>query len=118
VDCAPGREDYSHLSADEIGDHCRQAITYPVVLDRHVSVFDIAGFVKTIPEGGHKTGEGIGRSDLKEPYHRHRPLLRIRRERPHRRRAAEKGDDIASSDAEHGPLLCSTETIAPRRGGK
>jgi hypothetical protein len=53
-------------------------------------------------------------------------LLRARRERPRDRRAAERSDEFAPPDAEHGfpggnavsPLLCSTKRIAPRRGDK
>src|SRR5262249_39336106 len=57
MNCAAGRDDHSHLSADEIGDHCLQAIVLalrPMVLDRHVLAFDVAGFVKAFAEGGHK----------------------------------------------------------------
>ena len=38
---------------------------------------------------------GTGRSGVKIPDHRHRRLLRPRRERPRRRRAAEQRDELA-----------------------
>src|SRR5215467_14148969 len=36
----------------------------------------------------------VGRLVAKEPNHRHRRLLRLRRERPRRRRAAEQRDEL------------------------
>ena len=51
-----GRGDHGHLSADQIGHQCRQAIVLalqPVVLDRHVLAFDVAGFVEAFAERGH-----------------------------------------------------------------
>jgi len=93
-----GCKDHGHLSTDEIGHHCRQAILlapYPMVLYGHVLAFGVAGFAKAFAEGGHKTCDGIGRPDVEEPYHRHRRLLRARCERP-RRRPGELRDEIAA----------------------
>jgi hypothetical protein len=53
-------------------------------------------------------------------------LLRPRRERPRRRRAADESDELSPPDADHGfppgerrySPLCSTKRIAPGRGGK
>ena len=59
-----GRGDHGHLSADQIGHQCRQAIVLalqPVVLDRHVLAFDVAGFVEAFAERGHIARGGIGR---------------------------------------------------------
>ena len=39
-----------------------------------------------------------GRAGAGEPDHRHRRLLRVRRERPRSRRATEKRDEVAPSD--------------------
>ena len=80
-----GRGDHGHLSADQIGHQCRQAIVLalqPVVLDRHVLAFDVAGFVETFAERGHIARGGIGRPVVDKPDHRQRRLLRARRERP------------------------------------
>jgi hypothetical protein len=52
-----------HLSADQIGHQRRQAIVLalqPVVLDRHVLPFDVAGFVEAFAERGHITRGSIG----------------------------------------------------------
>ena len=80
-----GRGDHSHLSANQIGHQCRQAIVLtlqPVVLDRHVLALDVAGFIEAFAERGHKARVGIGRSVSDKPDHRHRRLLRPRRKRP------------------------------------
>src|SRR5262249_8136028 len=90
-----GRDDHSHLSADEIGDHCLQAIVLalcPMVLDRHVLAFDVAGFVKAFAEGGHKMRDDIGRPDVDEPDHW---LPSARRLWPRGSRAAEQRDELA-----------------------
>jgi hypothetical protein len=47
---SPGVAITRHLSANQIGQQRRQAIVLalqPVVLDRHVPAFDVAGFVET-----------------------------------------------------------------------
>src|SRR5450432_3006937 len=46
----------------------------PVVLDRHVLAFDVAGFVEAFPERGHVTRVGISRSVSDKPDHRQRRL--------------------------------------------
>ena len=93
-----GRGDHGHLSANQIGHQCRQAIVLalqPVVLDCHVLAFDGAGFVEAFAERGRIARVGIGRSVSDKPDHRHRRLLCARRERPRGRRAAEQRDEIA-----------------------
>ena len=94
-----GRGDHGHLSADQIGHQRRQAIVLalqPVVLDRHVLAFDVAGFVEAFAERGHKARGGIGRPVSDKPDHRHRRLLRARGERPCTAAAAKKRDELAS----------------------
>src|SRR6516162_765027 len=96
--CCANRGDHGHLSADQIGHQCRQAIVLglqPVVLDRHVLAFDVAGFVEALAKRGHVARVGIGRPVSDKPDHGHRRLLRARRERP-RSRAASQYDEIAS----------------------
>jgi hypothetical protein len=39
---------------------------------------------------------------MEKSHHRHRRLLRARRERPRRRRDAEQRDEFAPSQVEHG----------------
>ena len=94
-----GRGDHGHLSADQIGQQRRQAIVLdlqPVVLDRDVLAFDVAGFVEAFAERGHKAGVGIGRPVSDKPDHRQRRLLRPRRKRPRNSRTAEQRDEFAS----------------------
>jgi hypothetical protein len=67
----------------------------PAEFDRHIAAFDIAGLGKTLAEVSHGAGGIVSRSGTQEPYHRHRRLLRARRERP-RRRAAEKANELTS----------------------
>src|SRR5262249_54282875 len=96
MNCAAGRDDHRHLSADEIGDHCLQAIGLalcPMGLDRHVLAFEVAGFVKAFAEGGHKMRDDIGRPDVDEPDHW---LPSARRLWPRHRRAAEQRDELAT----------------------
>ena len=95
---ASGRGDHRHLAGDQIGRKCRQSILLVfriAVFDRHVTAFDIAGFTQATAERNRKVGPIISSQAGQEPYHRHRRLLRARRERPRRRRAAEKRDELA-----------------------
>jgi hypothetical protein len=51
---AAKRSDHGNSSADQVGHQCRQAIVLtlqPVVFDRDVLAFDIAGFVEAFAEG-------------------------------------------------------------------
>src|SRR5262249_34253115 len=67
----------------------------PVVLDDHVLAFDVAGFVKAFTERTSIACRGLGRPAADKPDHRHRRLLRARRQRPRGSRAADKRDEIA-----------------------
>ena len=66
----------------------------PVVFHRHVLAFDITGFVEALAERTSNAPRVLGRAAVDEPDHRHRRLLRPRRQRP-RRRAAEQRDELA-----------------------
>ena len=94
------RSDHGHTTANQIGHQRRQAIVLafqPVVLDRHVLALDVAGFAKPLRNAAAYAAVRIGRPAVEEPDHRHRRLLRPRRQRPRRRRAAEEGDELAAS---------------------
>src|SRR5215471_5696756 len=67
----------------------------PAILDRHILALDIAGLLQTLMKRAHHGCEAVGQSAVEEPDHRHRRLLRARRERP-RRRAAEQRDERAA----------------------
>src|SRR5262245_50614429 len=68
-----------------------------MVIDRHVLTLDIAGFPESVAERGCSRCESRCRPGVEEPDHRHRRLLRARRERP-RSRAAEQRDERAPFD--------------------
>src|SRR5262249_38178253 len=66
----------------------------PAVFDRHIAAFDEAGFAQALAKCGGKRSISCWRFTVEKPNHRHRRLLRTRRERP-RRRAAEERDEVA-----------------------
>ena len=77
--------DYGDLAANQFGRQRRQPIVLifgPAIFDRHVFSLDIAGLPQTLPErrATFREPQAIERG---EPDHRHRRLLRARRERPH-----------------------------------
>src|SRR5262249_51160742 len=55
----------------------------------------VAGFAQTAPEAGQPGGVGLRRPEVQISNHRHRRLLRARRERQ-RRRAAKQRDELAT----------------------
>src|SRR5262249_3826493 len=67
----------------------------PVVLDLHVLAVDVAGFTEAFTKRDRIARVGLGRPVSDKPNHRHRALLRARRERPRGRRAAESQDELA-----------------------
>src|SRR5262249_57196775 len=69
------------------------------IFDRDVPALDKTGFAKTLPERRYERRRIFRRRGPHEPNHRHRRLLRARRERP-RRRAAEKRDEVAPTDVD------------------
>src|SRR6516225_6609165 len=79
----------------------RQSIelgTGPAILNRDIPAFGETGFVQPLTERCREIGVRLGRCISEKPHHRHRWLLRARRERPRRRRAAAKQDhEIAPS---------------------
>src|SRR5262245_43546427 len=84
--------DNCHATADEVGHERGQAIVLaaePVVLDRHVLALDVACFAKAFTKRGCMACGTVERSTAEKADHRHRRLLRARRERPRERRAPE-----------------------------
>ena len=57
-----------------------------------------------VEERGHKKAKRIRRRAAEKPDHRHRRLLRARRDRSRGRRAAEQRDELAAPHVEHGGL--------------
>jgi hypothetical protein len=69
----------------------------PVVLDRDILTFDIPGLAKPFAKRRRTGRSGLGGPKVDDSDHRHRTLLRARRERPSRR-AAEERDELATFD--------------------
>src|SRR5215472_4569372 len=103
------RSDHRHLTAYQIGCEVGQSVVLvlrPPILNRHILALDVAGFTKALAECGQKActiGKERPRA-AEKPDHRHRRLLRARRERPGRR-AAEQRDELAPFHVEHGDFL-------------
>jgi len=100
------------LSADQVGYQRRETIVWalePVVLDRHVLVFDVTSFAEAFAERRHIACVDIGRPCPEKRDHRQRRLLCTRPKRPHNRCAAEKRNELSSL---HVPsartTLCAT----------
>src|SRR6516162_10480884 len=92
------RSDHRHLMAYQIGCEVGQSVVLvlrPAILDRNILALDVAGFTKALAECGQIACTINRPRAAQESYHRHRRLLRARRERP-RCRAAEQRDEIAA----------------------
>src|SRR5436190_17625060 len=66
------------------------------VFDGDVFALDIAVIIQALAKCGQNNVRKRARLAVEEPNHRHRGLLRPRRYRPRRRRAAEERDEVAS----------------------
>src|SRR6266481_371596 len=94
------RSDHRHLTAYQIGCEVGQSVDLvlrPAILDCHILALDVAGFTKALAECG-QIACTIDRRPraTEEPDHRHRRLLRARRDPPRRRRATEQRDELAA----------------------
>src|SRR5262249_4768917 len=86
------------LTSDKFGRKPRQPIVLsvgPSIFDSHVLALDIAELAEALSQCRRKMRARMGRATIEEPDHRHRRLLRARRERPCSRRATEQGDERA-----------------------
>src|SRR5262245_17734252 len=73
-------------------------VVRPTILDGDALAFDKSGVVKALSESIDYVCETTGRCASKKPDHRHRHLLRARRQRPCCRRTAEQRDEVAAAD--------------------
>src|SRR5215211_2115978 len=97
------RSDHRHLTAYQIGCEVGQSVglvVRPAILDRHVLALDVTGFTKAFPECGQKACTIDRRRAAEESYHRHRWLLRTRRERPRSCCAAQCEYEFSPSDVD------------------
>jgi hypothetical protein len=102
------RRDHRHLATDQVGCHGRQPIVHairPAILDCDIAALDMTGFVQALPERAHAIRIPVSRCAVEKPHHRHRRLLRARREWPRRCRAAEQPHELPPSHAGHGRSL-------------
>jgi hypothetical protein len=107
-------------AADKAGGQCRQPTVVslrPVVFNRDVLSFDVAGFGEALVECGHQRCTGAGRRTAEIPDHRHRLLLRTNDERPGCGGASTKDQEIAPIQSFTSPwairqtkLLCCPST--------
>src|SRR5260370_42673571 len=66
------------------------------IFESHILTLDVARFFQALPEGDHSRSRfGFRQSGANNADHRHRRLLRARREWPRGCRSAEKRDDLA-----------------------
>jgi hypothetical protein len=92
------RDNDRHLTPHQIGRQFREPAVVavpPAIFDRNIAALDIAGFSEPFTEAGDESCVCFGRARMEQSYHRHCGLLRPRRERPRRRRAADQRDKIA-----------------------
>ena len=95
---AADRDEHAYSTTDEIGRYRgEQVVTTarPPELNREILTLDIAALGQTAAEGCQQVRRVLGRTRAHVAYHRHRRLLRARRDRPRHRRAAEERDELA-----------------------
>src|SRR5262249_42747732 len=80
-------------------------------IDLHILPIEIAEFSQPSLERNHVNAGILWRPAAEKSDHRHRRLLRARRERPRCCRAAEQRDELAASHCPMPPVL-PTERIA------
>src|SRR5262249_41556425 len=98
-----GREDHVNLAPDELGGQCRQPIIValrPAIFDRQILSLDIVGFTQSLAECCQNRFIWSRQGAAEKAHHWHRLLLRARRQRPSRYRAADQGDDLAAQHAQ------------------
>ncbi len=64
------------------------------VKNRYIVIFDEAGFPQSLTKRAQANSQFPDRPDVEETNHRHRPLLRVSRERPYSRSAAKQRDEL------------------------
>ena len=71
-------------------------ILRPAVFDHDVATIDETCFAQALSKSRNQMDARLERAIMKESNHRHRRLLRPRRERPRGCRAAEQRDELAA----------------------
>src|SRR5262249_42556172 len=91
-----GQYGYNRIGARQLGKPV-EAILRPAIFDRDVLALGIAGVFQALAKCAQRVLVRARRSAIEQPDHWHRGLLRARRERPRRGRAAEKRDERAAA---------------------
>src|SRR5262245_65985212 len=118
---ARGRGDNGDGTAAEAGHKRRERLELPlppVVLGRDVLALNVAGFIKALTERSGTARGDFRRPGIYESDDWHHRLLRARRNRPRRCRAAEQRDELAPSHAGHGlpsQWVCRTISLPSTR---
>src|SRR5262249_25362142 len=86
------------------------------LLDDHVLTFHEPRLVEALAERRHETREWLSRCAAEKSDHRHRRLLRLRRKRQRRGRAAEQGDEVAPFHCPMPSRASDREDSTPRAG--
>src|SRR5262249_49700292 len=92
-----GRGDHSDPSLHQVRRQLWKSIELilgPAVFNGHVLALDVAAILQALAKCAQTIRHRVRRSGVKKPDHRHRRLLRPRRERP-RRRPAEQRYELA-----------------------
>src|SRR5262249_28405024 len=93
------RKQRGHTQLNEFGSQNRQLVVVafrPTKGNDEILPLDESRFSETSPEGCEDARGFSGRAAAEKSYHRHRRLLRARRERPRSRGAAEKPDELTA----------------------
>src|SRR5262249_47711078 len=93
-----GRNDHGNRSTNQFGRQRRQSIKLvlgPAIFDHCILPLDEACLLQTLAKCAQAVRVSVGRRGVKEPYHRHRRLLRPRHKRPRSRSAPEQRDECA-----------------------
>src|SRR5262249_919347 len=96
---AASRNHHRYLTTNQFGRKRRQTAVVPfrpAIFDLHVLALDISCLFQPLAERAQTDRVRVRRRVAKEPDHRHRWLLRLRRERPCGCRAAEQRDELAA----------------------
>src|SRR5262249_27249075 len=107
---ATGRDEHRNSLAHQISRQCRQSLKFivgPAVLDRKIYAFAIAGVLEALGKSAQRPQKSFGRLRIEKPNHRHRRLLRARRQWP-RRRAAEQRDELTPSHSITSSAMASS----------
>src|SRR5262249_54283591 len=96
---ASSGDDHGDLAAHQLGHHRRQSIVLTLgeaIFDRYAATLDVPGFGQTLAKKSQDLRIRRSRASAEISDHRQLRLLRARRERPRRRRAAEQRDELAA----------------------